>query len=172
MAEAIFKHLNYIDLEKCVRVNDSWKKICENPCFLLSSCILNGHLEANKIAWKQNILQIMKNADQKSLEKLITFLKRILNHNKYKKCAKRFCIFCYSVTTMDEHQFNWQQLDDIPEDPVLVCRFHCSFKDCGKQFPQKLLLEGHLTSFHNQRRAKAKAYIKSRWEQDEDATLS
>ena len=136
LAEYIFKNLNYIDLEKCAQVNDSWKNICENPYFLLSFCIHNGHLEANKIAWQQNILKVMKNADQKNLEKLITFLKRILNHNKYGKCAKQFCIFCCSVTTLDEHQSSWQQLDD-PQDP-----FQCLFcGDCGQKFPQKLSLE-------------------------------
>ena len=145
LAEYIFKNLNYMDLEKCAQVNDSWKNICENPYFLLSFCIHNGHLEANKIAWQQNILKVMKNADQKNLEKLITFLKRILNHNKYGKCAKQFCIFCYSVTTMDEHQFDWQQLDDVPEYPG---PFQCYLQDCGQKFPQKLLFEEHLIVFH------------------------
>ena len=37
---------------------------------------------------------------------------------------------------MDEHQSNWQQLDD-PQDP-----FHCLFcGGCGQKFPQKLSLE-------------------------------
>ena len=115
LAEEIFKHLNYIDLEKCAQVNDSWKRICENPYFLLSSCISNGHLEANKIAWQQNTLQIMKDADQKNLEKLIKVLKRILDHNNHGKCIKHFCVsnwcdFCFRISTMDEPQFDWQQL--------------------------------------------------------------
>ena len=120
LAKEIFKHLNYINLEKCVEVNDSWKRICENPCFLLRFCIVNGHLKANKISWKQNTFQIMRDADQKNLEKMIKVLKRILDHNKFRKCVKRFCIFCYHIGTMDEHQFNWQQLDDILEDPYIM----------------------------------------------------
>ena len=171
LAEDIFKHLNYIDLEKCAQVNDSWKRICENPYFLLSSCIFNGHLEANKIAWQQNTLQIMKDADQKNLEKLIKVLKRILDHNKYGKCAKHFCVFCYHIGTMDPiYYLIRQRFDDIPEDPFFVCPFQCHYQDCSKQFPQKLLLQEHLTVFHNQRRAKAIAYIKSRWGLDDGDT--
>ena len=84
--------------------------ICETPSLLLSVCIINGHFkEANKFAWQQ----IIRDADQKNLEKLGKVLKRILDHNKYGKCAKHFCIFCYHVGTMDEHQFNWQRFDDI-----------------------------------------------------------
>ena len=31
LAKEIFKHLNYINLEKYAQVNDSWKMICETP---------------------------------------------------------------------------------------------------------------------------------------------
>ena len=113
LADEIFKHLNYIDLEKCAQVNESWKIICENPYLLLSSCIFNGYLKDNKSAWKQKIFQIIRDADQKNLEIMKNVLKMILHHNKHGKCVKLFCVFCYCIGTMDEHHFKWQQLGDI-----------------------------------------------------------
>ena len=153
LAKEIFKHLNYINLEKCAQVNDSWKMICETPSLLLSVCIINGHFkEANKFAWQQ----IIRDTDQKNLEKLGKDLKRILDHNKFRKCVKRFCIFCYNIFTIDEHRLDWQQLDDILQvpyegqikNPNIFGLFICPYKNCGKQFPQKLLFQDHLELFH------------------------
>ena len=121
--------------------------ICETPSLLLSVCIINGH------AWQQ----IIRDAGLKNLEKLGKVLKRILDHNKFRKCVKRFCIFCYNIFTMDEHRLDWQQLDDILQvphegqikNPNIFGLFICPYKNCGKQFPQKLLFQDHLELFHD-----------------------
>ena len=98
LAEEIFKHLNNNDLDKCAQVNDSWKRTL--TWSLLSFCIVNDYLMDNKSAWKQITFQIMRNADQKNLEKMINVLKRILDHNKHGKCVRYCCYFCFRIGIM------------------------------------------------------------------------
>ena len=56
-----------------------------------------------------------------------------------------------------EHRLDWQQLDDILQvpyegqikNPNIFGLFICPYKNCGKQFPQKLLFQDHLKLFHD-----------------------
>ena len=55
------------------------------------------------------------------------------------------------------NRLDWQQLDDILQvpyegqikNPNIFGLFICPYKNCGKQFPQKLLFQDHLKLFHD-----------------------
>ena len=55
LAEVIFLNLNHEDFEKYMEVDESWRKILENPSFLLRKCIQEGHFKTTKSAWKTTV---------------------------------------------------------------------------------------------------------------------
>ena len=58
VAEEIFLNLNLDTIEKCMQVNESWRKILINPSFWLRKCTKYGKIVGNKLDWEKTDFEV------------------------------------------------------------------------------------------------------------------
>ena len=69
VAEEILLNLKIVTLDKCLKVNESWKNIINTPSFWLRKCLRGGKLMKSKSAWEK-VIQVMSHTNR---EKNIIF---------------------------------------------------------------------------------------------------
>ena len=74
VAEEIFLNLNLDTIKKCVQVNESWRKLLNNPSFWLRKCIKHGIIVDNKLDWEKTV-NITRNTETE--ENLMYYLQNI-----------------------------------------------------------------------------------------------
>ena len=81
IAETIFLQIDSQKLESCQEVNESWKKILEDPSFWLKKCFQSGLVQSEKKAAWTNAIQILKNSNLEM--ELLCLLKEFFHWNAF-----------------------------------------------------------------------------------------
>ena len=66
VAEEILLNLKIVTLDKCLKVNESWKNIINTPSFWLRKCLRDGKLMKSKSAWEK-VIQVMSHTNRKKI---------------------------------------------------------------------------------------------------------